>query len=744
MKLKVDQTFQQGLVAHKEGKFKEAEHLYRSILQIQPRHAEASHNLGIIALRTYQSSLALLLFKTALENNPRIEQFWISYIDVLIKERQFEGAKRALKKGKKRGLTKNNFNILFQQLISSKNLTEPSNVELKRLLMHFQNGRYEDAEKLAILITKQFPTNLFSWKVLGGVFKQTGRISKALVVHQKTLEIAPEDAEAHYNFGNTLKDLGKHANAIECYKQTIKINSGYSEAYYNMGSILENIKFIKHMPDLAEIICQLLDKKTFVRPRVISKAIISLLKFDPVIKSTIKKCSTGKLLDSLQDTLVDLSNIPLLLKLMKICPLPDLQFESLLKNIRSAILLSISIIKNNSEILTFQIALSSQCFTNEYLYDQTDLEIQSLKDLEILVEKKLNNGEQPSSSELACLASYKALHTYSWVDSLSIPIELESLKQRQILEPREETQLSHKIPRLQEIKNNVSCKVRGQYEQNPYPRWVNLGLPLIPKSISTITKELKLKITNLCINEVNNPQILVAGCGTGEHSIGVSSTFNNCDVLAIDLSLSSLAYAKRKTEELDISNIKYMQADILDLTTLNQKFDVIESAGVLHHMEDPMAGWKLLTNCLKPGGLMRIALYSELARQDIVRIRDEIKQSYIDSNDDAMKSFRNKMVNSEEDHHKLEVLSLDFYSMSTFRDLLFHIQEHQFTIPQIKDCLTELGLVFCGFEANKIIKKFKLENLSENAVYDLKKWDTFEKQNPRIFSGMYQFWCQKI
>ena len=744
MKLNVNQTFQQGLVAHKEGKFKEAEYLYRSILQIQPRHAQANHNLGIIALSTYQSDLALLLFKTALENNPRIEQFWISYIDILIKERQFEGAKLALKKGKKRGLTKNNFNKLYKQLISATNSTEPSNLDLKRLLMHFQNHRYEDAEKIAILITKQFPTHLFSWKVLGGVFEQTGRISKALVVHQKIIEIAPEDAEAHYNFGNTLKDLGKDADAIECYKQTIKINSDYSEAYFNMGGILENIKFIKHMPDLHEIICQLLDKRTFVRPRAISKAIISLLKFDPVIIGTIKKCSTGKLSESLQDTLVDLSNISLLLKLMIICPLPDLQFESLLKNIRHAILFNISKIKKIPEILTFQIALSSQCFTNEYLYDQTDLEIQSLKDLEILVEKKLNNGEQPSSSELACLASYKALHTYSWVDLLSIPIELEYLKKKQILEPREETQLSHKIPTLQEIKNNISRKVRGQYEQSPYPRWVNLGFPLIPKSISTITKELKLKITNLCINEVNNPQILVAGCGTGEHSIGVSSTFYNCDVLAIDLSLSSLAYAKRKTEELGISNIKHMQADILDLGKLNKKFDIIESAGVLHHMDDPMAGWKVLTSCLKPGGLMRIALYSELARQNIVQIRDEIKQSDIDSNDDAMKLFRNKMVNSKEDHHKLEVLSSDFYSMSTFRDLLFHIQEHRFTIPQIKNSLTELGLVFCGFEANKIIKKFKIGNLSENAVYDLQKWEIFETQNPHIFSGMYQFWCQKI
>ena len=63
-----------------------------------------------------------------------------------------------------------------------------------------------------------------------------------------------------------------------------------------------------------------------------------------------------------------------------------------------------------------------------------------------------------------------------------------------------------------------------------------------------------------------------------------------------------------------------MQADILDLGNLNKQFDIIESVGVLHHMDNPMEGWKVLTDCLKPGGLMMIGLYSELARKHIVKI----------------------------------------------------------------------------------------------------------------------------
>ena len=104
MKLTVDQALQQGVAAHKVGKLQEAERLYRAILQTQPTHPDANHNLGIIAVSVNNSRAALPLFKTALEVNPKIKLFWLSYIDALIKESQFKNAKEVLEKGKKRGL----------------------------------------------------------------------------------------------------------------------------------------------------------------------------------------------------------------------------------------------------------------------------------------------------------------------------------------------------------------------------------------------------------------------------------------------------------------------------------------------------------------------------------------------------------------------------------------------------------------------------------------------------------------
>ena len=116
----------------------------------------------------------------------------------------------------------------------------------------------------------------------------------------------------------------------------------------------------------------------------------------------------------------------------------------------------------------------------------------------------------------------------------------------------------------------------------------------------------------------NKPDVLVAGCGTGQHALDTASRFLNCNVLAVDLSLSSLSYAMRKTQELGVTNIEYMQGDILKLNQLERKFDIIESEGVLHHMDDPLAGWKVLVDRLRSDGLMKIGLYSDIARQRII------------------------------------------------------------------------------------------------------------------------------
>ena len=884
MELTVNQTLTEANASFNQGKLQEAERLYRAILQVQPKHPDANYNLGLIAVSMDQSAVALPLFKSAIGANPNIEQYWLSYIEALITERQFEDAKQALKKGKRKGVTNEKLKALKQKLVSVKAGGNPAQVpfqaDLQKLIDHYRNGRYEDAERLALSITKQFPNHPSSYNVLGGVYRQTGRPSELVIVSKKVVALAPEDAEAHSNLGLSLKELGRFEEAAlnyeralelkpdfvegytglgnvltelgrlteaeDSYKRATALKPDFAEAYSNLGntqreldkleeaeanckkaitlkpdfaeaynnlgitlqqlgkleeaeiccrkaivlkpdlttaylnmgvilmgkgdlgaainSFIEALKikpdnpgayanlaialsgtvFIEPNPDIREIITSILDHKTYVRPRDISKATISLLKLEPVIKTVSNMHSAEELRLSLQTAISGLSQIPLLLKFMSVCPIADLELEALLTDIRSALLASISEITGSSEFLRFQSALALQCFTNEYVYVQTYKETKALETLEIVVKESLLKRAQPSPQAIFCLAAYKALHDYEWSDLLTVTADIEDVFTRQVIEPKQETSLKSDIPILQEITDKVSSKVREQYETNPYPRWVSLGLPLKPASVSLLAKRLELRVFDPEINDVANPNILIAGCGTGQQSIGTAARFKNSTVLAVDISLASLAYAKRRTQELSFRNIDYMQADILGLGKLERQFDIVASSGVLHHMDDPMAGWKVLTDCLKPGGLMKIGLYSELARQGITKMREEIDLSGIGSSDDAIRIFRTKVINSDEDSHKSILKISDFYSLSELRDLLFHVQEHRFTLPEIQGCLSDLGLKFCGFSSENIVRNFNLTNTAPDDLYDLGKWHAYEDANPNTFIAMYQFWCQKV
>jgi hypothetical protein len=161
-------------------------------------------------------------------------------------------------------------------------------------------------------------------------------------------------------------------------------------------------------------------------------------------------------------------------------------------------------------------------------------------------------------------------------------------------------------------------------------------------------------------------------------------------------------------------------------------------------MDEPMAGWRVLTDLLKPGGLMRIGLYSELARQHIAVVRKEITLLRVGTSESEIRKFRRSLAESNDENHQLLTKSSDFFSLSMLRDLIFHVQEHRFTLPYIKKCLDELGLKFCGFENKDAISNFREFHGEEADIYDLALWHQYEESNPRAFAAMYQFWCQKL
>ena len=246
MEMTIERALQQGVAAHKEDKLQEAERFYRAILQSQPLHPDANHNLGVIAVSVNQAKAALPLFKTAVEADPKIEQFWLSYIDALIKEKQRDTAEQVIEKAHKQGVDGNKLKPFKSQLRSitkTGNISNqgPSQKQVSTLLDHYQNGHYSHAEKLAILFTQEFPEHPFGWKVLGAVLGQTDRNTEALYANQKAIAISPQDAEAHGHLGVTLKELGKLDEAEASFRHALKLKPDYAEIHINLGATLKDM-----------------------------------------------------------------------------------------------------------------------------------------------------------------------------------------------------------------------------------------------------------------------------------------------------------------------------------------------------------------------------------------------------------------------------------------------------------------------------------------------------------------------
>ncbi len=246
MELTIEEALQQGVAAHREGRLEAAERLYRAILQAQPGHPDANHNLGVLSASLNKHDVALPLFKTALEANPKIEQFWLSYIEALIKEQHFVNATQVFEQAKARGVLGDNLNYLEAQLASKSPAAHLSSAstpetELTNLLRLYHNARYSDAEKLAVTITRDFPEHPLAWKVLGAVLAATGRQTEALAVHEKLIALTPNDAEAHNNRGSALQSLGRLEEAEASYRVALNLNPDLAIAHNNLAVTLQKL-----------------------------------------------------------------------------------------------------------------------------------------------------------------------------------------------------------------------------------------------------------------------------------------------------------------------------------------------------------------------------------------------------------------------------------------------------------------------------------------------------------------------
>ena len=352
-------------------------------------------------------------------------------------------------------------------------------------------------------------------------------------------------------------------------------------------------------------------------------------------------------------------------------PVCDVELERLLTALRVILLGAAASGGSDSAMLAFHCALARQCFVNEYVFDVTARELDAVGRLRQRLTDDAQAGREIVPHLIAAVASYEPLHSVPGVEALldrQWPAPLAALLTQQVREPLEELRLRDSIPSLTAIADDVSLKVKQQYEENPYPRWIKPA-PVQPK---TLAEYLGSSIAMPALGQRGAVEILIAGCGTGQNLVEMAREISGSNVTAIDLSLASLSYAKRQATALGLDNVTFAVADILNLGSVGRTFDLIDASGVLHHLEDPWAAWRVLLTLLRPGGLMRVGLYSKLGRSTVNAARAFVAERGFPSTVEGIRRSRQAILALDEQSPVRPVANyLDFFATSECRDMLF-------------------------------------------------------------------------
>lgn len=787
----------QAAAHHQRGQLVEAEAIYKEILKSDPKNFDATHMLGVICVQRGEPELAAKQISAAVAINPakaaahsnlgnalrdlkRPEEALASYDRALTLQPDFADA--LLNRGNVlRDLKRLDDAILSYSRCIALN---PANARAlhSRARSFAETGRFEEALDDFNKVISLLPEDTGALALRGKVLANLKRFEEAAADFDKAVTLRPSFAEAFLNRGLVFLELGRHDAALESLKQSVALNPSQPAALHTIG----NIYHVKKQPEAAIPFFEralkldinahatrfMLADSHFSRGRLHQaieyamqaiagepqniryKENFVLYSQDAAIsdhhkglENTLLECLKTPALDctrlqglwlhlfrlnpatkGIYSDARDFSDVtPLLspyflLGLEKLC-VCDLTFENFLVRLRKRLLLQREKFKKEN-LVTLAAAMSHYCLNNEYIFDVTPEEQEAVITL----------GED--GADLALRACYEPLYKMKNAAEIAKRFEnsapLAAVMQAQIREPFALLEERKSIPAITPISKGVSAGVREQYEESPYPSWKSVPRFLMVDPVAHVLNK-------------KGTQILVAGCGTGQEAAELATALPDAEILAVDLSLSSLSYASRKARELGIHNITFRQADILQLSSLDRKFDAICSGGVLHHLQDPIKGWKVLTGLLKNGGLMRIALYSKIARRHIARAQDEIKKGGWTPTAESMRDFRRR---SKELLPKETLASLahakDYYYFFMYRDLLFHVQEHCFDIPGLAAAFKDTGVEFLKFvPPDGVLAKYLVSFPADISASSLENWAWFEKDNPDTFIAMYQFWCKK-
>ncbi|MBT8521732.1 tetratricopeptide repeat protein [Polynucleobacter paneuropaeus] len=782
---------------YQNARYNDAYKLAISITEEHPNHPFAWKILGTLLQATGNAQAALFANETVVRLDPSDPEAFYNLSNTLKELGRLEDAALGYKKSialksdipeahLNLGVTLQELGKLQDAELSYKNTIalKPNYAEAFNNLANVlrEQGRYEESVtqyRKAIKLKPKYPE---AYNNLGIALQNQKQFVEAEQHYKSALLLGSDFARAHFNLGTLLQELARYTEAETSYRNAIALNPNYVDALYNLGitllelgdpiSALEMFAHLIQFKPTEEVKQLFVDTLKNIHPTLWDATLASMVTI-ALLEPWGKPhdigpfaCQLLKLEPDFQKTLLEFESrgdkdtnvfnlprknspsFPLLHAILISGPIPDRQLEEYFTSLRFNFLkmaTSHPIKRVFDEEEVVHSALAQQCFINEYIYYQTPQELELSNAARYRLTVALNEQAEVPAALLLSAACYFPLNIFSGCEVLlgeQYSIDVMAVLRQQIQESLEELDLRRDIPTLTGVDSKISLAVQNQYEENPYPRWVRLPNTSNSKHLNSFISK-KYPSPNFSpLSNDENLEVLVAGCGTGEHSIACQQVIKGANILAVDLSMASLAYAKRKTIEMGITSIEYAQADLLKIASIGRVFDVIESVGVLHHLERPFEGWEALLSVLKPNGLMRLGFYSELAREDIAKVRNLISQDRIKSTPEEIRNYRHYLLGLKNIEHATS--GVDFYSMSACRDLVFHVQEHRMRLDKIDQFLEKHQLKFLGFDIDRpSFKSYKINFPDDPFGLNLKNWHIFENENPHTFRLMYQFLVQK-
>jgi tetratricopeptide (TPR) repeat protein/SAM-dependent methyltransferase len=591
---------------------------------------------------------------------------------------------------------------------------------------------------------------------------------EAVSLYRKALDLDPNFADGWCNLSRAQLLDGNPSAAIESIKRAISLNAknpiyyaNLSAAHYKLNNIEEALQSasdgikcdpsnmvnyqqfavaLKHSKTLAlkyhHILVSLGTTHMVERPASFATLASGII-FDEINDKETDIAKDAITFSTLKDLVCRILSSEVARTFLPLTPINNIYLEQLFWKIRSSLLLNRNKLSKIPNCEKFLEIFSQQVWSTDYIYPaSTDEHIE-------LEEFHKEITRQPVCEPVLALLLRTYLRENEIINIFNNKVQCKTPFILQICAQSTALNAARtKIVRAGSVSDNVSVLVQEQYEESPYPRWNFLSRPNAIL-INEIPRSENLKCT--IPFDITESKILIAGSGTGQHPIETALRFPNSEVIGIDLSRESLSYAQMKADIYNIKNLKLFQCDILDVDALGMKFDIIESVGVLHHMKNPEKGLQSLRNVLETRGLLKLGLYSSLARKEIVSIQNKISQLNLEDNLSNIVQFRENLITERDpDLFSLAHIS-DIYNTSMFRDLVFHRQEHRFDIDQLKSLIKGGDCNFCGFSLNPAQRSLFRRSFPADAdIFDLSKWQAFEEHFNDFFIGMYKFWVQKL